>query len=1435
MNTFVSSFQSVWRLLTEPLETLPKAEERRRAVIASAVSLCTFIAFAMDRLSSGQIPWFVLILAAGCYCLARTRLFKIGALVLLFTLSVPSYLYALTTPDPALANVFAAFGWLVLPLILSSVLYSTRMTILFGAANLCLLLSLPIFRSNLDLRTLWVVLCFYGLASLFIIIVMVQRNELEKDRQSELIESRKQLAVEARQRELFAEQAQHRADELMMLNEIGRVISGLRSLNDSLHMIFEQVKQHIPLDVFYIALYDDATDIVSFPLVFDDDKEWQEYPSSLSEAPLISSVIHNRKALLWNLTDAEMESATQDQRLGDTSRTTVSMLISPLFIAARVVGVISAQSYERNLYDEEHSTLLTAIAQQVAIAVENARLYEQTTKRAQRLAIINEIGREISTLNELPTLMENVYRQISKALSTDLFFIGLYDKEKNEITFPIMYDNGRRWEQPPNKVTDGTFSGKTLLTRKPILINRFADTVKEGASKLVLVGDAARVTQSMMFVPMIFSSEATGVISVQSYAPNAYAEEDLTLLLGIANQVAIALQNGRLLEETRQKAGYLSILNELGHAVSELHDLPTLLEIIYEQVNKHLNADAFFVNIYHPETDMVSIPIIYDSGVRYHPDQEPLNPQMFLYQFLNGTPAILLLRTEEELQQSIDQDRMFGDKTRRSASLMAAPIKVGEQVIGAISVQSYILNAYNEENLKLLAGIGNQIGVAVQNARLLDETKKSAGYLAILNELGRVVSELRDLPDLLEVINEQVKKHLSVDAFYVGLYNPEDNTVTYPITYDEGNRYLPAPDTLHPDSYLYRLMHGESAKLILRTKQEMELKPSDVGMVGNVAKKSASLMIAPVKVGDQVIGVISVQSYTLNAYTQDDLYLLVGIGNQVGVAIQNARLLQEIKQNEKHLAILNEVGSDVSRIMDLPNLLEAVYGQVKKRISLNAFFVSLYHPEENEVSFPIMIDNDHRFEQPPQKITEKGFLKRFLNGEKSILINRTAEEVARGPQGQRTLGDKTRISASIIAAPLFSRDRVIGLISAQSYTLNAFDEKDIRLLQGIASQVSIAIENSRLYSAAQQEIKERLRAEMDLQRERDFAVQVMNTLGQGVAVSSLDSVYEYINPAYAAMLGYKPEEMVGVLSDNFVHPDDLERLDRETSRRHVGEATTYELRLLHKDRHIVHALITGVPRYANGKIIGAIAAVTDLTERKRTEIERENLLAQMEAKHAELERFTYTVSHDLKSPLVTIAGFLGYLETDLQNGSFEKAARSFNRIRDATKKMQRLLDELLELSRIGRIVNPPENVPFGELVRETLELVEGQLREKQVEVRVEASFPVVHVDRVRMVEVIQNLVANSVKFMGKQSAPLIEIGCKDENGKTVFFVRDNGVGIAPQYHERIFGLFNKLDALSDGTGIGLALVKRIIEVHGGKIWVQSEPGKGASFFFTLGA
>ena len=247
-----------------------------------------------------------------------------------------------------------------------------------------------------------------------------------------------------------------------------------------------------------------------------------------------------------------------------------------------------------------------------------------------------------------------------------------------------------------------------------------------------------------------------------------------------------------------------------------------------------------------------------------------------------------------------------------------------------------------------------------------------------------------------------------------------------------------------------------------------------------------------------------------------------------------------------------------------------------------------------------------------------------------------------------------------------------------------------------------------------------------------------------------------------------------------------------------------------------------------------------LTERERLLSERERLIGELEEKNAELARFNYTVAHDLKNPLVTIRNYLGLMRRDATSGRTKRLEHDLDRLDSAAAKLGLLLDELFELSRVGIQANPSEDIAFGELVREALAVLAGQVAERGIEVTVAPELPVVHGDRRRLLEAVRHLLDNAIRYLGDQPAPRIEIGARPAGDEPatrgpVFYVRDNGIGIEPKYHERVFSLFERLDLeTSEGTGIGLTLVRRIVEVHGGKIWVESEgSGRGSKICFTL--
>jgi PAS domain S-box-containing protein len=369
------------------------------------------------------------------------------------------------------------------------------------------------------------------------------------------------------------------------------------------------------------------------------------------------------------------------------------------------------------------------------------------------------------------------------------------------------------------------------------------------------------------------------------------------------------------------------------------------------------------------------------------------------------------------------------------------------------------------------------------------------------------------------------------------------------------------------------------------------------------------------------------------------------------------------------------------------------------------------------------------------------------------------------------------------------------------------------------------------------DVTEKYRAEQNLRESEKRYRLLVENLSSGVVVHAPDTAILFSNPMASTLLGLSEDQMRGkeaidpawcFISENGT-PLTLEEYPVNRVRSSGEPHADLVLGIRRPDRiepvwvQCYSYPVTG----AEGEILQIVVTFIDITGRKRIEED-------LRVKTAEIEQFIYTVSHDLRSPLVTVKTFMGYVEKDLAEGNREQLAQDMVYINGAADKMKLLLDELLEFSRIGRIEAAPAEVLLGELLDDVLGTLAGTITERSVDFRLPAPGLMLCADLSRLRQLWQNLIENAIKYSRDDVSPRIEIGWRLVNAETVFSVRDNGIGIDPLYHSKIFGIFEKLEPKSPGAGLGLTMVQRIVERYGGRIWVESEgEGKGSCFRFTL--
>jgi PAS domain S-box-containing protein len=329
-----------------------------------------------------------------------------------------------------------------------------------------------------------------------------------------------------------------------------------------------------------------------------------------------------------------------------------------------------------------------------------------------------------------------------------------------------------------------------------------------------------------------------------------------------------------------------------------------------------------------------------------------------------------------------------------------------------------------------------------------------------------------------------------------------------------------------------------------------------------------------------------------------------------------------------------------------------------------------------------------------------------------------------------------------------------------------------------------------------------------------------------LCIADLEGRFKRVNPAFGVTLGWSADELTAVPYLNFVHPDDREAVLAETAKLAAGETTlTFEARYRCKDGSYRWLNWRALPLPDRGLIY---ATARDVTERKKS-------LADLEVANRELEAFSYSVSHDLRAPLRHITGFASLLQRHAGATLDSEGSRYMTTIVDAASRMGRLIDDLLEFSRMGRAQLVKRSVSLGDLVRAAQQDAAATVPGRTIAWTIHP-LPDVEGDAAMLRQVVVNLVSNAVKYTATRTHAEIEIGANGHApGETVVFVRDNGVGFDMQYVHKLFGVFQRLHSSDEfeGTGIGLANVRRIIHRHGGRTWAEGSLDAGATFFFAL--
>ncbi|MGH2521982.1 MAG: GAF domain-containing protein [Anaerolineales bacterium] len=762
-------------------------------------------------------------------------------------------------------------------------------------------------------------------------------------------------------------------------------------------------------------------------------------------------------------------------------------------------------------------------------------------------------------------------------------------------------------------------------------------------------------------------------------------------------------------------------------------------------------------------------------------------------------------------------------------AMVGVPLHSGEKVVGVLALASERGSGrtFGDDEVELLSRFAQLAAIALDNARLFDETQQRLRELAAINSIGQALASQLELSAVIDLVGEKLREVFGSEYIFIALYDREHDLIYFPYFWEVDHRVSAEGPVQFGEGLTSRILETRQPQLI---NSDWEQRATELGATALEGVLPKSSLGVPITVGEGVIGVIMLQSAEReNLFTEADVRLLTTIAANVGVAIEKARLfqqtnrlLEETRRRAAELAIINSVGQALAEQLDLDALIQLVGERMRETFGAQVVYVALLDRQRGLIHFP------YQYGQQLEPLAlGQGLTSKIIESGKPLLLNHDEDY---------TRINVTRVGArskSYLGVPITVGEGVIGAISVQSTEREGrFGEADVRLLGTIAANVGIAIENARLYSATQ--------------REKEYFESLVLNSPVAIVTIGLDDKVMSWNPAAEKLFGYTQAEAIGRNLDELVAPEPFQAeavgYSRLTAQGQRVHAFTQRSR---QDSTLVEVEVFGLPVEVAGERIGYIAIYHDVTE-------LQGARQAAEAANAAKGAFLATVSHELRTPLTSVLGFAKLIHKRLDEVILpilttddRKVQRAIQQVRtniqiiiSEGERLTALINDVLDLAKIeaGKIAWEMQPVSIVEVLEQATAATSALFERKGLELvkEVEVGLPQIVGDHDRLVQVVINLLSNAVKFT-EQGAVTCRARRADHH--LLVSVMDTGIGIAENDYHKVFEQFVQVGStLTDkpkGTGLGLPICKQIVEHHGGRIWVESQLGRGSTFYFTL--